>query len=123
MRLNWFQHWALIYNFYLERRIEMEDTDSILERQTLNLNPDMWVKLYKDRVYNELGVPVESGENEIQLTEDDLSELDRFMERQEAAFQRDLAGKHTVSAAAGAPSRDWRDVRSQAEPLSWGEWQ
>lgn len=99
----------------------MEDTDSILERQTLNLNPDMWTKLYRDRVYDELGVPITS-EEEIELTENDLSELDRFMDQQEAAFQANLLGKHTMSGA-DTSGQDLRSAVDQAEPLSWGEWQ
>lgn len=100
----------------------MEDTDSILERQTLNLNPDMWTKLYRDRVYDELGVPITS-EEEIELTENDLSELDKFMDAQEAQFQANLLGKHTMTGASTTPNQDLRSALDQAEPLSWGEWQ
>lgn len=103
--------------------MEMEDTDSILERQTLNLNPDQWINLYRDRVYNELGVPVEKGEDEIELTEDDLSELDKFMDLQEAQFQAALQGRHTVGATTTEPEPEWYDVHAQADPLQWGEWQ
>ena len=116
--LNFFHRWALLYHLYLERRIKMEDTDSILERQTLNLNYDMWVKLYRNRVMNQLGV---GDPNEMPVTEDDLDELDAFMAQQEEEFQAQLNGKRTMSGAQSP--NDFRSILGQTEPLSWGPWQ
>lgn len=116
--LNFFQRWALLYYVYLERRIKMEDTEAILDRQTLNLNPEMWVKLYRNRVMNQLGV---GDPNELPVTEDDLNELDAFMAQQEADFQAELNGKHTMSGAQSPD--DFGSFFGQAEPLQWGAWQ
>lgn len=115
--LNYFQHWALLYYVYLERRIKMEDTDSLLERQALNLNPEMWVKLYRNRVMNQLGVSDDDGDP---VTEDDLDELDAFMSQQEADFQAQLHGTHTMNA--GTAGGDFKSILSQANSAQWGEW-
>jgi hypothetical protein len=116
--LNYFQHWGLLYHMYLSRRREMEDRDSMLELQTLNLNPDMWVKLYRDRVMGALGVP--TGEDEVELTEDDMDDLDAFMDQQERDFVAPLLGRQSMSGAEGP--NDWRNrfFKAQADPLQWG---
>lgn len=116
--LNFFQQWALLYHMYLQRRIEMEDIDAQMERQTLNLNPEQWVRLYRDRVMRQLGVATEA--DEIPVTADDLDDLDAFMAQQEADFAAALDGKHTTSAA--PMGNDLRSILGQAEPLSWGAW-
>jgi hypothetical protein len=95
----------------------MEDLDFQLERETFNLAYDRWLLLYKDRVLGQVFNPDEAGE--IPLDIDDLSELDRYMEEQERAYQaaasreenlqKILHGKRTMSGA-------------QAEPLQWGPW-
>jgi hypothetical protein len=115
--LSYFQHWALLYYVYLERRIKQEDTDAMLERQTLNLNPEMWVKFYRNRVMNQLGVPDEEG---VPVTEDDLDDLDAFMSQQEADFQAQLTGTHTMSG--GSAGGDFKSILAQGQPLAWGEW-
>lgn len=115
--LSYFQHWALLYHMYLERRIKLEDTDSILERQTLNLNPDMWVRLYRNNVIGQLGVADETAEPEIELTENDLDALDAFMDKQEEAFRKALSGTHTMTGASNF------NPAKQADPLAWSEWQ
>lgn len=85
-----------------------------LERQTLNLAPDRWIQLYKDRVLGNVADP-----EEVNLEIDDLAELDRYMAKQEQAFQETLLGTHTMSGAQ-APAVDWR--ADQADHLSWGPW-
>lgn len=117
--LNYFQHWGLLYHMYLSRRIEMEDRDSMLEIQTLNLNPEMWVKLYRDRVMGALGMP--EGEEELELTEDDLDGLDAFMDQQERDFMSALGGTHSMTGA-DTSGNDFaaRYAKAQADPLQWG---
>ncbi len=56
--------------------------NSVLEQQTFNLQPDRWTELYRDQLMASLGIANEEGE--IPLTEDDLDELDRFMEKLES---------------------------------------
>lgn len=84
------------------------------------LNPDNWVRFFRDKL---LQMETPLGEGESELTEDDMSELDRFMEDQEQAwkdsFQQTLGGTHTMSGAQ-APV-DWRQMNAQ--PLQWGPWQ
>jgi hypothetical protein len=79
--LNLVQNWALAYHFYLVNRLEMEKTDRFLEQQTFNLNPEQWVKFYRNRVLKAVDDP-----NEIALTEGDLGDLDRYMEEQEKRY-------------------------------------
>lgn len=80
--LNPVQNWALTYHLYLTNRLEAEKTDRLLEQQTLNLNPEQWVKLYRNRL---LG-PAGPNPNEVPLTESDLGDLDRYMEEQERRY-------------------------------------
>ena len=124
--MNRVQHWALAYHYYLVRRDKLEDRADFLEELTLNLNPDMWIKRYRDQVLGQMGMPNEEGE--IPLTTDDIDGLDRFMEEQEKAwikerqFQKTLTGTSTMSGAQ-APG-DWQQARAgQAAPLQWGPWQ
>jgi hypothetical protein len=114
--LNPVQEWALVYWVYMTDRMKMEENDAFLERQTLNLNYEAWTRLYRDRIMRQLGVD-ESGEPEIEVTPDDLDELDRFMAQQEADFSSSLAGKHSMGGGARA-----FDFTAQAEPLAWGDW-
>jgi hypothetical protein len=104
--LNFFQQWALVYWIYLSRRIQVEDKNSELEQQTFNLVPERWVELYRDRLLGELGLPDEDGE--IQLQEDDLDELDKFMAKLESKAKFSMTGAQTI-----------KDFQPQQE---WGSW-
>jgi hypothetical protein len=99
----------------MRRRDQQEDLDNELERQTLNLNPEQWVKLYRDRVL--AGIATPDGEGEVQLTEDDLDELDRFMEEQERAFRENLNGRHTMAIT----TPDLHNLGAIPED-QWGAW-
>lgn len=101
--LNFFQRWALVYWIYLSRRIQIEDVNAELEQQTFNLAPDRWVELYRDQMLGKLGIPNEDGE--IPLTEDDLDDLDKFVERLEKNGKFSMTGAQTP------------DLRNQ-----WGNW-
>lgn len=105
--LNHFQKWALLYWVWMEQRNRGEEMRAQLEHQTFNLNPERWALLYRDQMLGEMGIADENGE--LQLGADDLDDLDRYMDEQEARFQKVLNGKHTMSA-------------NQVEPLSWGPW-
>lgn len=102
--LNFFQHWALMYWAYMDRRTRIEDKDAELEQQTFNLMPERWVELYKDQLFGALGIANEEGE--VPLTEDDLDELDKFMERLEKGNRFSMSG-------ADAPQEFRKD---------WGSW-
>jgi len=107
----------------MNRRTQLEDIDFQLERQCFNLNPEWWKVIYKDRVLGESGV-----DDGIPLTENDLDDLDRYMEEQERKYRETqsqqqqidtkIFGTHRMSAGAD----DWRDSYRQAQPLDWGPW-
>lgn len=103
--LNFFQNWALLYYLYLDRRLKVEDRAAELEQQTFNLYPERWAELYRDQLLGKLQIPNEEGE--IPLTEDDLDDLDKFMERLERG------GQFTMSGGDAAPDF----------PRNWGAWQ
>jgi hypothetical protein len=113
------------YHFYLRRRTEFEDRDNLLEMQTMYLAPDNWVRFFKDRLMNELQIA--DGEGEVDITEEDLSELDRFMEGQEAAwkkeqeFQQMIQGGVTRTMSGAQVPLDWRQMNTPAQ--QWGPWQ
>jgi len=119
--INKVQHWAVGYHFYLSRRTEREDRDDFLERQCMNLNPEVWAKLYRDRLFGD-ALANEEG-TELTAEDVDSGELDRFMEEQERQwaaehkFQEALSGTRKMSGAK-APM-DWRAM-NQAEPVVWG---
>ena len=72
--LNHFQHWALMYYLYMERRIRMEDKQADLEQQCLYLFPDRWRQLHLSEYYESaFGIEPEMPVN-------DLDEIDRFMQ-------------------------------------------
>lgn len=102
--LNYFQHWALVYWAYMDRRDRIEDKNAELEQQTFNLMPERWVELYRDSLLGALGIANEEGE--VPLTEDDLDDLDKFMERLEKNNRFTMTGAETAS--------DFRD--------EWGVW-
>jgi hypothetical protein len=105
--LNFYQKWALLYWVYMVRREQLEDKESELERQTFNLYPQRWNELYRDQMLAEMGLPNEHGE--IPLMEDDLDELDRFMEQLERQNKFSMSGSSTP--------KDYQ-VRSH----DWGNW-
>lgn len=78
--LNPFQHWALLYWLYLNRRTEVEDIQAELIQQTYNLFPERWGDLYRSHVLNELGIADEAAED---VVVDDLDELNKFYEQME----------------------------------------
>lgn len=89
----------------------------------MNLNYDLWLQIYAKDVLGELAL---ADGDEVELTVDDLSDLDAFWEQQERSardreskFQQALGGTRTMSGAK-APL-DWRAM-NQAEPLQWGPW-
>lgn len=112
----------------MNRRTQLEDMDFQLERQCFNLNPEWWKVIYKDRVVGPTGA-----DEGIPLTENDLDELDRYMEEQERKYreaqeriqsqsqQVDSAvfGTHRMNAGAD----NWSSPYNQAAPLEWGPWQ
>jgi hypothetical protein len=112
----------------MNRRTHLEDMDYQLERQCFNLNPEWWKVIYKDQVVGDTGAS-----EGIPLTEDDLDELDRYMEEQERKYREaqqaqqstaqqidaKLFGTHRMNAG----DNDWRDTYRQASALDWGAWQ
>lgn len=108
----------------MNRRTQLEDMDFQLERQCFNLNPDWWKVIYKDRVIGTSGA-----DEGIPLTEDDLDDLDRYMEEQERKYREfQQAQSHIDNTIYGtqrmsAGGDDWRDAYRQAPPLDWGPWQ
>jgi hypothetical protein len=110
----------------MDRRVQMEDLDTQLERQCFNLNLERWMVIYRDRILGSVGLTDEDGGTP--LGADDLDELDAYMESQERSFaaqqenrvQEILHGKHTMSGAQTGPT-DWRTSREN--PLQWGPWQ
>jgi hypothetical protein len=105
--LNFYQKWALLYWIYMVRREQVEDAEANLERQTFNLFPQRWSELYRDQLLAELGMPNEDGE--IPLREDDLDELDKFMEQLERQNKFSMSGADT-------PNDFHREEK-------WGSWE
>jgi len=99
----------------MDRRTRTEDLQEELEMQTLNLAPERWVVLYKDKMLGITGTPNDDGE--IQIGVDELDELDSYMDQQEQKFQEVISGKHSIRGRSGQGFSD------QAEPLQWGAWQ
>lgn len=71
---------------------------------------------------------IADGEGETDITEDDLSELDRFMEEQERSWQKEQEFQQMIQGQAkrtmtGAqtPVLDWRQMNTEAQ--QWGPWQ
>lgn len=102
--LNYYQHWALLYWAYMDRRTKVEDKNAELEQQTFNLFPERWADLYRDQLLGALGVANEEGE--IPLSEDDLDSLDQFMARLERNNNFSMSGADTPD-----------DFRTE-----WGRW-
>jgi hypothetical protein len=88
----------------MDRRDRGEEVQAQLEQQCFNLAPERWAIIYREKMLGELG------EGEIPIGADDLDELDKFMEDQEARFQQALNARHTAS------------LNNQVEALSWGPW-
>lgn len=97
--LSYFQHWGLLYALYLNRRTALEDTRAMLIQQTLNLDPERWVELYRDEMLRELGLDPDhdeefgGGHDEIPLEASDYDALDQFLRQQENnAVKRMISG-------------------------------
>lgn len=101
--LNFFQQWALVYWIYMERRVSLEDKTSELEQQTYNLAPERWVDLYRDQMMAKLGIANEDGE--VPLQEDDLEDLDKFMEKLERQSKFSMSGAQAP--ATEFPRNEW----------------
>lgn len=88
------------------------------------LNPEMWVRIYKDKILGDLVTP--DGEGEMPVTEEDMADLDRYMEQQEQAwkkeheFQQIISGQTKRTMSGATTPLDWPQM--QAEPLQWGPW-
>ena len=99
----------------MERRTRYEDLQNELEQQTMNLAPERWNLLYRDKLLGISGLPNDEGE--IQIGVDELNELDQYMESQEQKFQEIISGKHTLR---GDSPTDYRS--QQADEMVWGPW-
>lgn len=100
--LNHFQHWALMYWVYLDRRTDNETRRDQLELECFNMFPDRWAEIYKDQPGSLLAPPEESQE----IPVDDIDEINRWYESRERS--RIMTGA--------------MDTPSPGGP-EWGEWQ
>lgn len=107
------------------RRTETEDKESFLEHQCYNLNPDSWLALYKDKMLGQL----DANDGGIPLTEDDMDDLDRYMEQQERAWvkqeqkiQDTIGGKHVMTGSQAAANAPLVWGQGQPDGQVWGPW-
>lgn len=98
--LNHFQHFALLYWIYLDRRTLNEKTSADLEIQCFNLFPERWKSIYWNTAESVLAPP--SHEDGIPVT--DIDELDAWYSSLQEA--RQMSGADLP----GATER-------------WGDWQ
>jgi hypothetical protein len=75
--LNHFQRWALRYAIYMNRRIQLQDAEDMLQRQTWYLEPGRYQDLFLAGHFDAEPLTV-AGKDLEEVAVDEVDELDRY---------------------------------------------
>jgi hypothetical protein len=105
--LNHFQHWALRYWIYLDRRQANDDRNTLLELQCFNESFERWHELYGQFA------PSDQEDEDVEIPVEDIDELNRWYESMEQ--------QRTMSGASAAPP-DWGHGGQWPSDEKYGDW-
>lgn len=94
--LNAFQKWALRYAIDMNRRIQIQDTEDMLQRQTWYLEPGRYQELFLAGHF--AAEPLTIAGRDVEEVVDDVDELDRYFEQLEQ--RRSVTGAQVLDAMA-----------------------
>jgi hypothetical protein len=94
---NAFQRWALRYAIDMNRRIQLQDTEDMLQRQTWYLQPDRYQDLFLAGAFSP--EPLTIAGRDVEEVVDDVDELDRYFDTLEN--RRSMSGAQMFEAMAG----------------------
>ena len=102
-QLNTFQRWALRYAVNMDRRIQLQDTEDTLQRQTWYTHPDRYQDLFLAGTFNP--EPLTIAGRDVEEVVDDVDELDAYFEQLEN--RRSMTGEMLFNARDGQDEEGW----------------
>lgn len=102
-RLNSFQRWALRYAINMNRRIQLQDTEDSLQRQTWYTHPERYEELFLAGVFEP--EPLTIAGRDVEEVVDDIDELDAYFEQLET--RRSMTGAQMFDALDGPNEEGW----------------
>jgi hypothetical protein len=95
--INAFQRWALRYAIDMNRRVQIQDTEDMLQRQTWYLQPERYQDLFLAGAFSP--EPLTIAGRDVEEVVDDVDELDHYFEQLEN--KRSMSGTEMFNAMAG----------------------
>lgn len=95
--LNKFQRWALRYAIDMNRRVELQDIEDTLQRQTWYLEPGRYQELFLAGAFSP--EPLTIAGRDVEEVVDDVDELDRYFEQLEQ--RRTITGEQVFDNGPG----------------------
>jgi len=95
--INAFQRWALRYAIDMNRRVQIQDTEDMLQRQTWYLQPERYQDLFLAGAFSP--EPLTIAGRDVEEVVDDVDELDHYFEQLEN--KRSMSGAEMFNAMAG----------------------
>ena len=92
--LNTFQKWALRYAIHMNRRIQLQDAEDTLQRQTWYLDPERYQDLFLAGAFDP--EPLTAGGRDMEEVVDDIDELDAYFNQLEQ--KRSMTGAQMFDA-------------------------
>lgn len=89
-----FQRWALRYAIHMNRRVETQDTEDMLQRQTWYLAPHRYQDLFLAGAFEP--EPLTVAGRDVEEVVDEVDELDRYFEQLEN--RRSMSGAMMMEA-------------------------
>ena len=102
-QLNGFQRWALRYAINMNRRIQLQDTEDMLQRQTWYTHPDRYEDLFLAGAFSP--EPLTIAGRDVEEVVDDVDELDAYFEHLEN--RRSMTGEMLFNALDGTNEEGW----------------
>lgn len=101
--LNAFQKWALRYAVVMNRRVEIQDAEDRLQRQTWYLAPDRYQELFLAGAFEP--EPLTFAGRDVEEVVDDIDELDAYFEHLED--RRSMTGAMAIQALRPSDEEGW----------------
>jgi hypothetical protein len=101
--LNSFQRWALRYAINMNRRIQLQDTEDMLQRQTWYLEPERYEDLFLAGHFDP--DPLTIAGRDVEEVVGDVDELDAYFEQLDQ--KRSMTGAMAFGAAGQTDREGW----------------
>ncbi|ACH62801.2 tail assembly chaperone [Mycobacterium phage DirtMonster] len=101
--MNRYQRWALRYAIFMDRRLQLQDTEDMLQRQTWYLEPKRYHDLFLAGAFEP--EPIAVAGRDMEEVVDDLDEVDAYFARLEGS--QSMSGAQLFAALDEPDEEGW----------------